>query len=117
MKNKRDIDILEKIIRYCGETEEATQQFGNSIDVLKQNSVYKNAVAMCVLQIGELVGHLSEGFKAEHNEMPWRDIKAMRNIAAHKYGSFDMDMLWDTITGDIPALKDYCEGICKKDVS
>ena len=117
MKNNRDIDILEKIIQYCNEIEEANQQFGNSLDVLKENSVYRNAVAMCILQIGELVGHLSERFKVTHDQMPWHDIKAMRNIAAHKYGSFDADMLWETIMGDIPDLKIYCEKICERDMA
>ena len=41
--------------------------------------------------------------------MPWRDIKAMRNIAAHNYGEIDVDILWETATNDIPLLKDYCQ--------
>jgi len=87
--------------------------FGKSLEVLKSNSVYKNAVAMCILQIGELTTHLSEEFKKEYNEMPWRDIKDMRNIAAHRYGTFDSEILWDTMEGDIPSLKEYCEKILK----
>ena len=35
----------------------------------------------------------------------------MRNIAAHRYGSFDSEILWDTMEGDIPSLKEYCEKI------
>jgi len=30
-----------------------------------------------------------------------RDID-IRNIAAHHYGSFDIETLWDTIKNDIP---------------
>ena len=43
--------------------------------------------------------------------MPWREIKAMRNIAAHNYGEIDIDILWETAIGDIPNLKVYCEKI------
>jgi uncharacterized protein with HEPN domain len=46
--------------------------------------------------------------------MPWQDIKRMRNIAAHRYGSFDAEVLWDTIVNDIPSLRDYCLEIIKK---
>ena len=43
-----------------------------------------------------------------NNLMSWRDIKAMRNIAAHNYGEIDTEILWETITGDIQELKSYC---------
>ena len=45
----------------------------------------------------------------ENNAMPWREIKTMRNIAAHNYGEIDIDILWETATGDIPDLKEYCK--------
>jgi transposase-like protein len=45
---------------------------------------------MCVLQIGELVGHLSDDITARYAEMPWKQIKGMRNIAAHGYENFDI---------------------------
>lgn len=69
---------------------------------------YRNAVALCVLQIGELVSVLSDDFKAEHSQIPWRDIKAMRNIVAHHYGSIDTEILWNTTLEDIPALEAFC---------
>ena len=46
-----------------------------------------------------------------HDKIPWRDIVGMRNIAAHAYGSIDMEMLWTTVTDRIPELKDYCLSI------
>ena len=52
---------------------------------------------------------MSDGFKVENNAMPWREIKAMRNIAAHNYGEIDIDILWETATCDIPDLKEYCK--------
>lgn len=33
----------------------------------------------------------------------------MRNVVAHKYGAFDFDVLWETITEDIPELYNYCK--------
>jgi len=35
-------------------------------------------------------------------------MKKMRNIAAHRYGTFDLDILYSTIMSDIPKLKEYC---------
>jgi len=63
---------------------------------------------MCILQIGELVNVLSEDFRTTHNTMPWREIKRMRDKAAHHYGQFDVNTLWETVTTDIEPLKEYC---------
>ena len=56
-------DLLRHIIGYCNQIEEANKQFGNSYDLFCGNTVYRNAVAMCVLQIGELSNHLTVDFR------------------------------------------------------
>ncbi len=111
MSNQRDIVILEKIIEFCNDIEEINLSFGASLESLNQNKAYKHAVAMCVLQIGELTTHLTDAFKTAHNDVPWRDIRAMRNIAAHKYGTLDLIILHNTIQDRIPELRKYCEQI------
>ncbi len=70
--------------------------------------MYHNAVALCILQIGELVGIMSDEFRASHTEIPWREIKLMRNIVAHHYGSVDHSITWDVVINDIPQLKEFC---------
>ena len=57
----------------------------------------------------ELCGNLSEEFRGENPEMPWHEIKAMRNVVAHKYGSINIEATWETIESDIPELKVFCE--------
>ena len=104
----RNIELLERIIKYCNEIDETMNHFGISFENLEPNVIYKNAVSMCILQIGELTTLLSDDFKTQYSEMPWNDIKAMRNIAAHRYGTFDLAKLWETLTDDIPALHKYC---------
>jgi uncharacterized protein with HEPN domain len=104
----RDLTILKKIIGYCDEITDANNQFGNTLENLKASSVYRNAVSMCVLQIGELSTQLTDEFKETHLGILWKSIKGMRNIIAHHYGKFDVDILWNTIDGRIPELKEYC---------
>ena len=48
---------------------------------------------------------------ASRSNRLWRQIKAMRNIVAHSYGTVDPETTWEIITDDIPALKKYCEAI------
>ena len=72
------------------------------------NVGYKNATALCVMQIGELTTHLSDDFKKTYTEIPWTQIKALRNVVAHHYGKIDDESLWETLKFDIPKLRDYC---------
>lgn len=68
---------------------------------------------MCILQIGELVTHLSDDFKATHHQMPWKELKILRNIAAHNYGSFSPKRTWNIATHEIPPLLEFCNKILK----
>ena len=105
---ERDISILRHIITYCQQIEQTIERFGDSADVFAADPIYRNAAALCILQIGELVGNLSDGFRTEHPAVPWRQIKAVRNIVAHKYGTVNAEITWEIITADIPALKKFC---------
>lgn len=107
--NEHDIEILNNILKYCRQIDEANQQFDTSIESFEENSVYRNAVAMCVLQIGELAKNLSEDFKLKTNdEIPWHQIQGLRNVVAHEYGKIDSESLWETVTEDIPYLSEFC---------
>jgi uncharacterized protein with HEPN domain len=114
MRDNRNIDVLRRIISYCNEISETIRRFGEDYLVFAQDFVYKNAVALCVLQIGELTTYLSDDFKQTYTGIPWKQIKALRNIVAHSYGKIDDESLWETITCDIPKLRDYCSEIIHK---
>jgi uncharacterized protein with HEPN domain len=106
---QRDSAILERIISYCDEIDDAMERFGNAKEALQGDVHYRNTVAMSILQIGELTTHLTEEFRTRFSEVPWKKIRNMRNIAAHHYGKFDVDVLWATIADDIDPLRDYCK--------
>ena len=75
---ERDLRILEHILTCCDQIDMAVERFGHSFDLFDSDPVYRNAVALCIVQIGELVGHLSDEFKAASGQIPWRQIKLMR---------------------------------------
>ena len=107
--NERDAEVLRDILEYCGQIDDANRQFKSSKEDFAESSVYRNAVAMCVLQIGELAKHLSDEYKLHTaDEVPWHQVQGLRNVVAHEYGKIDTDLLWETITEDIPRLQDLC---------
>ena len=107
----RNISILEHIVSYCQQIEQTVDRFGDDPAIFQNDSIYRNAAALCILQIGELVGKLTDEFREQHRAVPWRQIKAMRNIVAHSYGTVDPETTWEIISDDIPKLKKYCETI------
>lgn len=54
--------------------------------------------------IGEAVKHLPEQVRARYPEVPWRRIAGMRDFVAHLYFAVDLDIVWDTVTRDVPEL-------------
>ena len=105
----RDQSILQHIKSHCTDIEGFIGRFGRDLDIFISDKAYFNAVSMGILQIGELAGSLSEEYRAKTSEMiPWSNIKGMRNIVAHDYGSVDEELLWETATEDIPVLLQFC---------
>lgn len=105
-----DLQRLARIKEYCADIDHAMDCYGSTFEVFKANTFYQYVVSFCLLQIGELVGGLSEGFRlSTGKKVPWREIKAMRNIVAHGYDSIRLDIVWETILRNIPALKAFCE--------
>ena len=113
MSSDRNTELLSRISKYCGEIKEAITLFGDSYEVFVKTAPYRNAVAMCVLQIGELSGHLTADFREQFDDIPWRSIKGARNFMAHNYGELKTEILWRTVHEDIPQLADFCESVLK----
>jgi len=107
----KDFGILCHIIEHIEDIFHAQKRFGNDLDSFSKDKEYFNAVCMSLLQIGELANHLSDEFVASHTDIPWRIIIAQRNIVVHGYGHLEADVLWDTITHDIPVLCEKCKNI------
>ena len=104
MKHK-DIIILKKIIQYCNDVEEACVMFQNDFEAFKNQSVFRNATCMCILQIGELCKIISPELRNTEKEIPWREWCGIRDIFAHQYSNLDYDSAWYTIQNDLPELK------------
>jgi uncharacterized protein with HEPN domain len=54
--------------------------------------------------IGEAAGSLSETIKAELASVPWRDIIGMRHRLVHDYSRINLEVVWEVVERDIPAL-------------
>jgi len=48
--------------------------------------------------VGEAAGALPREFRDRHVEIPWDDVRAMRNILVHAYFRVDLAIVWKTAT-------------------
>jgi len=56
--------------------------------------------------IGEAVRHIPEDIKTRYPDIRWKEIAGMRDILIHKYFGIDLELTWEAVTRDIPALKE-----------
>jgi uncharacterized protein with HEPN domain len=74
---------------------------GFDCDSFGKDERTKRAVTMTLVNIGELVSALTEDFRKDRKDIPWRDIVATRNIIAHHYLAVDFRTVWETATTSI----------------
>ena len=63
------------------------------------------AVEYCFIVVGEALGHVPTDVRADHPEVPWREIVGMRNRIAHDDLGVDRDLTWQTVTEEFPAVR------------
>ena len=98
---RRDDERIQDILEACGRLAEIATQGRSAYDgdwVIRDAANYNLAV------IGEALDNLSDEFVAHNPDLPVRQAKSLRNKIAHEYFVADHDILWDTVTQDVPAL-------------
>lgn len=109
----RDLSILGHMLDYCHDIEDAVNQYGNDINIFLNNRTYKNAVSMCIMQIGELTNKLSKEFKNDNPDIHWKEIVGMRNHFAHGYWEMNSQKIWDSVQ-QIPEVERLCATILEE---
>jgi uncharacterized protein with HEPN domain len=63
--------------------------------------------------IGEAAAHVPEEVVGNHPEIPWQDMRDMKNVFAHEYFGINENIVWNTIQDDllplVPQLKSLLE--------
>jgi len=90
------LDQIDRIDGYCREGRGAFDR-----DLRTQD-----AVLHCLTVIGEALGALTPETYRLLVSLPPRLPKGQRNILVHEYWRVDLDIVWATITIDLPPLRD-----------
>ncbi|MDR1589765.1 MAG: DUF86 domain-containing protein [Oscillospiraceae bacterium] len=107
--NARDRSVL---INICDEAKIIAElTVGYDLDSFLCDERTKRAVAMSLINIGELIKLLSFELRAGHAHIPWKAIAGLRDVTAHGYKVLRMDDIWVTANDEIPHLKKEIETI------
>lgn len=115
MLSVKEKGIMLYIIDYCKRIEEKTVNATRK--TLDEDKDVLEIVCFNILQIGELAKKLGTDFIKKYNKMPWSEIKGMRDVVAHGYGTINLDKVWNVISREIKPLREYCEAILQEDKS
>jgi uncharacterized protein with HEPN domain len=55
-------------------------------------------------RLGDVATKLPDEVIKATPEIPWREVKGMRIIAAHAYHPIDYEQVWVTLRDDVPAM-------------
>ena len=100
LERLRDIlEAIDRIERYSVRGEETFRS-----DELIQNWMIRN-----IQVIGEAARSLSQDFRDRTPPIPWSEIIGMHHVVVHRYFGIDIDIVWQVISSDLPALKRQIE--------
>jgi len=103
---------LDDILESCNRIE----IYIENIDKKKfdDNDLLKDAVVTRLLVIGEAINRLPEEFISTHQDIQWSEPVKMRNLLIHHYDDIKYDLVWSTISKDLPPFKQQVEALLKE---
>ena len=77
---------------------------GRSRNELDTNSMLSLSLVRLLEIIGEAARAVSADGRAAHTAIPWKKIIGMRDRVVHGYFDINLDVVWETVTHDLPSL-------------
>jgi len=71
---------------------------------LDADRVLQLALVRLIEIVGEAARQVSAETQSQHPQIPWPQVISTRNRLVHGYDFVDYDILWETLTDDLPAL-------------
>ena len=103
----RDADRIAHLKQAIADAKESIA--GITKEQFLQNKDKMAAAERYILIVGEASHMISADFKASHPEIPWQDMRDMRNIIAHEYMNVDYNEVWNAVTRDFDELKKFID--------
>jgi uncharacterized protein with HEPN domain len=98
------LQAAERILAYsAGVTEE---QFGANQQLL-------DAVVWNPTVLGEAAKNIPRGVEKRFPELPWAQIRGIRNRVVHGYDEIDVAIIWNVVQSELPPLVPLIERVIR----
>jgi uncharacterized protein with HEPN domain len=77
---------------------------GRSRSDLDVDKMLALSIVRLVEIIGEAAKNVSDDFRMDSSQVPWKQIAGTRDRLAHGYFDVDLDIIWSIVTNDLPVL-------------
>jgi uncharacterized protein with HEPN domain len=84
---------------------------GISFDSFLTDTKTQDAIIRKLEIVGEASKNISEDLKNKHSNIPWKQMAGIRDILIHAYFDVSHQIIWETVTKDLPSLKKNIEDI------
>jgi uncharacterized protein with HEPN domain len=85
-----------------------------TLDDLINDDYFAHAVRSAIEVIGEAAKNVPDPIKKKHQDIPWRDMGALRDKIIHGYFRIDYSIVWSFIKDDLPALEPKIAALLKE---
>ncbi len=92
---RKMIAYVDKILKYCENV---------TYENFKSNMMLVEACVFNLSQLGELVAKLDDSYIAKYAQVPWKQMRGLRNRIVHDYEGVNLILVWEIITDDLPDL-------------
>ncbi|WP_069791523.1 DUF86 domain-containing protein [Cyanobacterium sp. IPPAS B-1200] len=105
---KRELkDYILDILNAINSVEMFTKEY--DFDSFCEDDKTKFAVIYAIQIIGEASNKISIDLQNKYPQIPWKDVRGMRNLIVHEYFGVNLLVIWNTINNDLPSLKPIIE--------
>jgi uncharacterized protein with HEPN domain len=101
-------DILECMDRIAEYTA------GLSYEAFLGNRLVIDGVVRNLEVIGEAARHIPDDVQTRFPDVPWVEMKGMRNILIHEYFGVSLEIVWKTVREDLPPVEPKLREVLKQ---
>lgn len=88
---------------------------GMTLEAFTADQKTIRAVAFEIAVIGEASSSVPAEIRERYPQIPWAKMRAMRNILVHRYFGLNLQILWDTVQQDLPALETLVKHVLEQE--
>jgi uncharacterized protein with HEPN domain len=106
-------DYLEHITQAIERAVRYVEPF-DRVGAFEKNHQVQDAVVRNIEIIGEAASQIQKQapeFVTAHPELPWVEMRGMRNKMIHNYFDVSLRVVWNTIKNDLPRLKQQIDAL------